>query len=133
MTIQPSIPIVAIYNNLETFFKFLHRSNNLTILEKKMCHGDRGIFWLGPNKLLVVTQAVPHAEYICNRWDYSGTDVFAPRRSTHQLCLDILHDSNLLQKIVLYAGPKKTLQLVPYASTPEFYILVDHLRTKLDL
>jgi hypothetical protein len=133
MTIQPSIPIVAIYNNLETFFKFLHRSNNLTTLEKKMCHGDRGIFWLGPNKLLVVTKAIPHAEYICNRWGYSGTSVFAPLYPTHQLCLDILHDSNLLQEIVLYAGPKKTLQLVPYASTPEFYILVDHLRTELDL
>ncbi len=133
MTIQPAVPIVAVYNNLETFFKFLHRTNDHTILEKRMYRGDRGIFWLGPNKLLFVTTAVSDAEYICNRWGYSKTSVFAPHHSTQQLSLDILHDADLLQKIVQYAGPKKTIQLIPYASTPEFYKLVNHLRTEFHL
>ncbi len=133
MTIQSAIPIVAVYNNLETFFKFLHRSNDHVILEKKICQGDLGIFWLGQDKLLITTKAIPGADYICNHWGYSGTKVIAPRQRTHQLSLDIMHDSRLLQKIVEYAGPKKTIQLVPYASTSEFYELVNHLRTELDL
>lgn len=133
MTIQPAIPIVAVYNNLEAFFKFLHRTNDSTILEKRTYRGDRGIFWLGPNKLLLVTATVPDAEYICNRWGYAKTSIFAPSQPTHQLSLDILHDSHLIQKIVEYAGPKKILQLIPYASTPEFYRLVNYLRSQFDL
>jgi hypothetical protein len=133
MSIQPGIPIVAIYNNLEVFFKFLQRSNDHSVMEKRMYRGDRGIFWLGPDKLLVVTKAIPHAEYICNRWGYSGTSVFTPREATHQLSLDIMYDADLSQKIARYADTKKRLQLVPYAATPEFYMLVEHLRTQFDL
>jgi hypothetical protein len=133
MTIQSGIPIVAIYNNLETFFKFLQRTNDHTVLKKRMYRGDRGIFWLGPNKLLVVTKAVPNAEYICKRWGYSGTSVLAPREPTHQLSLDIMRDADLSQRIVSYADSQRRVQIIPYATTPEFYTLVDHLRSQFDL
>ena len=133
LELQSEIPVVAIYNNLETFFKFLQRSSDQTILEARMYRGDRGIFWLGANKLLIVTKAVPHADYICDRWGYSGTNVFTPRQSTHELSLDIIRDADLSRRIVEYAGPARTVQLIPYASTPEFYKLVNHLRTRFGL
>jgi hypothetical protein len=133
MILQSAIPTVAIYNNLEVVFKFLQRTNDHTVLERRIYRGDRGIFWLGPNKLLVVTKAIPHAEYICNRWGYSGTSVFAPHAPTHQLSLDIMRDADLSERIANYANAEKQLQLIPYAATPEFYTLVDHLRTQFNL
>ena len=60
---EPAVPTIAIYNNLETFFKFLQRSNEHKVLEKRTYRGDRGIFWLGPQKLLITTKRIPDAEF----------------------------------------------------------------------
>ena len=133
MVLESAIPTIAIYNNLETFFKFLQRSNEHKILETRTYRGDRGIFWLGSNKLLITTKRIPDVEYICNRWGYFGTSVYTPRETTYHLSLNILNDSHLLQKILQYAGEKKTLQLIPYATTPEFYTLVKYLQVELGL
>ena len=130
---EPAVPTIAIYNNLETFFKFLQRSNEHKVLEKRTYRGDRGIFWLGPQKLLITTKRIPDAEFVCNRWGYFGTTVYTPRNVTYHLSLNILNDPDLLQEIVQYAGPKKTLQLIPYAATPEFYTLAKHLQVELGL
>lgn len=133
MVLEPAVPTIAIYNNLETFFRFLQRSNEHKVLEKRTYRGDRGIFWLGPQKLLITTKRIPDAEYVCNRWGYFGTTVYTPRKVTYHLSLDILNDSDLLQEIVQYAGSKKTLQLIPYSTTPEFYTLVKYLQIELGL
>lgn len=134
MIFESDIPTVALYNNLEVFYKFLKRSDDIAVLERRMYRGDRGIFWLGKKKLLIVTKAIPDATYICNRWGYLETDVCAPKEpSTHQLSLDVLRDQDLMRKIVDYAGPKKQLRLIPYASTPEFYTLAQKLHFEFDL
>ena len=133
MILEPAVPTIAIYNNLETFFRFLQRSNEHKVLEKRTYRGDRGIFWLGPQKLLITTKIIPDAEYVCHRWGYFGTTVYTPRKVTYHLSLDILNDPDLLQEIVRFAGPKKALQLIPYAATPEFYALVKYLQVELGL
>ncbi len=133
MAIDPKIPTVTIYNNLETFFKFLDRSNDPQVIEKRMYRGDRGIFWLGSKKLLIVTKPVPDAEAICRRWNYIDTLIATPRHTTYQLNYDILHDPALLEQIKEYAGPSKTVQLVPYATTREFFKLANHLQNRLGL
>jgi len=133
MVLETAVPTIAIYNNLEIFFRFLQRANEHKILETRTYRGDRGIFWLGPQKLLITTKRIPDAEYICNRWGYVGTTVYTPRETTYHLSLNILNDSDLLQKIVQYAGSQKTLQLIPYATTPEFYTLVQYLQVELGL
>ena len=130
---ESAVPTIAIYNNLEAFFRFLQRSNEHTILEKRTYRGDRGIFWLGPEKLLITTKRIPDANYVCDRWGYFGTTVCTPSKVTYHLSLDILNDSDLLHEIVQYAGPKKTLQLIPYAATPEFYTLAKYLQVELGL
>lgn len=116
-------PIVALYNNLETFFAFLQRSNDPDIFEKRKYRGDRGLFWLGRSKLLFTTAPVPGARQICDRWGYSATDLLSPPEPTHQLSLDILRDPKLIQRIVDFAGAGRTIQLIPYATTREFYQL----------
>ena len=120
-------PIVALYNNLETFYPFLQRSNDPDIFEKRKYRGDRGLFWLGPAKLLVTTAPAPGAREICDRWGYQQTDLISPRSPTHQLSLDIARDPNLIQRIVEYAGPGRAIRLIPYATTKEFFHLADVL------
>lgn len=133
MVLESAVPTIALYNNLETFFRFLQRASDHKILEMRTYHGDRGIFWLGPHKLLITTKKIPDAEYICNRWGYFGANIYTPRETTYQLSLNVLNDPDLLQKIVEYAGPKKSLQIIPYAATPEFYTLVKYLQAELGL
>ena len=120
-------PIVALYNNLETFFAFLQRSNDPDIFEKRKYRGDRGLFWLGRSKLLFTTAPVPGARQICDRWGYNATDLDSPSAPTHQLSLDILRDPGLIQRIVDYAGSARRVQLIPYATTREFYQLAETL------
>ncbi|MEW5940985.1 MAG: hypothetical protein AB1750_15060 [Chloroflexota bacterium] len=120
-------PIVALYNNLETFYPFLQRSNDPDIFEKRKYRGDRGLFWLGPAKLLFTTAPAPGAREICDRWGYRQTDLISPRAPTHQLSLDLARDPELIQRIVDYAGPKRAIRLVPYATTKEFFQLADAL------
>ena len=133
MVLEPVVPTIVIYNNLETFFRFLQHSNEDKVLETRMYRGDRAIFWLGSHKFLITTKRIPDAEYICNRWGYFGTTVHTPREVTYHLSLNILNDSDLLQEIVQYAGPSKKLQLIPYAATQEFYTLVKYLQVELGL
>ncbi len=127
---EQEIPLVTIYNNLETFFNFLKRAEDPDILSKRRYRGDRGLFWLGDPKLLFVTAASSGAEQICQRWGYPGTVVLAPAKTTHQLCLDILREPRLITRIVEHAGPGQTIRLVPYAATTEFYQLAEALRLR---
>lgn len=124
---------VAVHNNLETFFKFLQRAEDPDIFQKRKYRGDRGLFWLGDPKLLFVTAASPGAKIVSQRWGYPGTEVLAPANPTHQLSLDILNEPKLVARIVDYAGPGRTLRLVPYATTVEFLQLAETLRTRYGL
>jgi phosphoribosylglycinamide formyltransferase 2 len=126
--IEPEVPLVAIHNNLETFYKFLQRAEDPEILRKRFHRGERGIFWLGDPKLLFVTAASPAADQVCRRWGYPGTLVVEPTNPTPQLSLDILREPQLLARILEHAGPGRTIRLIPYATTREFLQLAAELR-----
>ena len=130
---QTQIPVVAVYNNLETFYHFLSRADDPSLFEKRKYRGDRGLYWMGNSKLLFVTADIPDVSYLCEHWGYRDTLVMAPRQSTHQLSLDILREPGLIRQIVEYAGPKKAINLIPYATTAEIYQLVETLRTEYGL
>jgi hypothetical protein len=108
----------------------LKRAEDPDLFQKRKYRGDRGLFWLGDPKLLFVTAPAPDAGCICRRWGYPGTTMLAPANPTHQLSLDILHEPALLARIVEYAGPGRTLRLIPYATTSEFLQLAEALRTE---
>lgn len=127
-TRSQDVPIVAVHNNLETFFPFLQRADDPDIFRKRCYRGDRGLFWLGDPKLLFVTAASTAAGQVCRRWGYPDTAILAPDEPTHQLCLDILREPRLFDSILDYAGPGRSVQLVPYATTVELFQLAEALR-----
>jgi hypothetical protein len=130
---QTRLPLVAIHNNLETFYRFLSRAEDDSLFQKRKYRGDRALFWLGDPKLVFMTALVPDARLICERWGYPGTLACAPEHPTHQLSLDILNEPALLAHIVEHAGPGGAVRLVPYATTPELFQLADALQDRCGL
>lgn len=90
--------------------------------------GDRTLMWLGRSKLLFVSHPIPHAEDFCRQFGYQETRFAAPKDPSPWLCQDLLNEPDLLEMLVKYAGPARTVQLIPYATTPDFLQLVDKLR-----
>lgn len=126
-------PIVVIYNNLETFYPFLSRFKDPTVLEKRKYRGDRALFWLGSDKLVIASSPIPDAERICRTYGYSRTRAISPRVTTCQLSLDIMNDPQVVAQIVRHAGPRQAIQIIPYATTREIYRLAGFLRERCGL
>ncbi len=129
----PGVPLVVIYNNLEVFYRFLSRGGDESFLLARRCHGDRALFWLRPDKLLFVTMPIPLAAYMAARTGYSQTRICSPSRPSYHLSRDILSDERLVGEILEYAGSERVIQLVPYATTPEFLLLADRLNSEYGL
>ena len=127
-------PVVFLYNNIESFFDFLYRAE-LTelprqpyIANRQYSKGDRGLLSLGDSKLVFTSAPVPHADYLITL-NYRDTRYMSPVNPSPWLSLDILQEPPLLNRLVEYAGPNRTVQLVAYATTPQFLQLVDRLRS----
>lgn len=132
-----NVPVVAICNISETFYDFLSRAKEVT-LRADLIHGeqyrcDRTLMWLGDPKLVFATFPIPHAEDFCQRYDYPGTKYLAPTNPSPFLSLDIIREPDLLAQLVEYAGEAQSVQLIPYATTPQFFQLVDRLQTDYHL
>lgn len=126
-------PVVAIYNNLETFYPFLSHFEDPSILEKRKYRGDRALFWLGSNKLVITSSQIPAADRLCHLYGYTETRSLAPKKTTVQLSLDILNEPELVTQIVHHAGPGRAVQIVPYAATREVYRLAGFLQERCGL
>jgi hypothetical protein len=127
------LPTIVIHNNLEVFNHFLKRTDKTELIYQRRFHGDRALFWLGPSKLVIASMPMIDYEFICQTWGYNQTTVITPDYPSSFLSLDILSDQNLMDKIVAYAGPQRTLRLIPYANTREFYMLANTLRNNYGL
>ncbi|HLF01172.1 MAG TPA: hypothetical protein VI547_04310 [Anaerolineales bacterium] len=90
--------------------------------------GDRGLLSLQDKKLVFVSAPVPHADYLRDHLGYRNTRFAYPANPSPWLSLDILQEPPLLNRIVEYAGPARAVQLVAYATTPQFLLLVRALR-----
>lgn len=131
--LDKDIPIVAIHNNVESFFEFLNRTEDPSVVQRMQYKGDRALLWLGDPKLVFVTLPISHAEHLCQLLGYQGTRFIAPENPSPWLSLDILRESPLITRLVEYAGAERTLQLVPYAATRQFFQLTETLRTEYGL
>lgn len=132
--IDRAIPVVGVCNISETFYEFLSRAGDeetcAGLIKGEQYRGDRALVWFGDRKLVFVSFPIPHAEVLYRQCGYHDTRYLAPEQPSPMLSLDILREPALLQALVEYAGPDKTVQLVPYATTPEFLRLVDVLRSE---
>jgi hypothetical protein len=131
--LRPGLPVVFIYNNIESFFDFLSRSELAELPRKpyvpgrQYSKGDRALISLGDRKLVFVSAAVPHADYL-QQLHYPNTTYRFPANPSPWLCLDILQEPPLFKQLVEYAGASKRLQLIAYAHTRQFQQLVSRLR-----
>ncbi|GAB4421927.1 MAG: hypothetical protein Kow002_11110 [Anaerolineales bacterium] len=132
MTIQNRISTVIISNFAEAHVDFLARAadeqERKSLIYSESAHADRTLLWCGDPKLALVSFPVAHASWVINRLGYTNTRYLAPENPSSFLCKDILREPALLNGLLEYAGPERTLQLIPYATTPEFLGLVDILR-----
>jgi hypothetical protein len=137
--LRADLPLVFIYNNIELFFEFLNRPEahplpgRVYVPNRQYSKGDRALLSLGDSKLTIVSAAVPHAGDLSGRLGFARTRYAYPANPSPWLCLDILQEPRLLEAIVDYAGPGRAVQLVPYATTPQFWQLVHKLRTDFGL
>ncbi len=131
--IRPDVPLAVVSNFAEAHRDFLNRSPASTngsapLATLEAHHADRTLLWAGDPKLVIVSYPIPHAGDLCQLLGYAGTSHAAPQNPSHRLSRDILADHALLQRLIAHAGPAKTLQLAPYAVTPEFCDLAETLR-----
>lgn len=131
--IRPDVPLAIVSNFAEAHRDFLDRSpasmnGSAPLATLEAYHADRTLLWAGDPKLVIVSYPIPHADYLCELLGYAGTSHAAPRNPTDCLSCDIRTDQALLQRLIGHAGASATLQLVPYAVTPEFTALAETLR-----
>ena len=132
--IDHSLPVVIVCNISETFYQFLNRAKNAELLIRgEQYRGDRAIIWAGDPKLVFTSLPIPHAEHLYSQAGFAHTEYLAPDQPTSWLSLDILRERNLLQRLIDYAGEKRVVQLIPYASTREFLGLVETLEQEYGL
>ena len=132
-SVNPNIPVVIVCNISETFFDFLSLAENSTVeaqlIRGEQYRGDRALIWVGDPKLVFVSLPVPNGEALCQQLGYRHTRYAVPAEPTAWLSLDILREPALMDQLLAYAGEKRTLQIIPYATTRQFYQLIETLRT----
>jgi hypothetical protein len=135
--LDKDVPAVVISNIDEPFFEFQNRAESAAerdrLIYHAQCQGDRCLLWLGDPKLVFVAFPIAHAEYTRQRLGYQDTCYVTPANPSPALSLDILREPSLIQRLVDYAGAGRRVQLIPYATTPQFLQLAETLRTDYGL
>ncbi len=135
--LDDGVPVVVVSNITEAFFEFPNRAESAAerdhLIRHAQCQGDRSLLWLGDPKLVLATFPIAHAEHTRRRLGYRGTCCAAPAEPSPFLSLDILREPALVNRLVEYAGAGRSVQLIPYATTPQFLCLAEALRTEYGL
>lgn len=133
--LQPDIPLVVVGNVPEAAYSFLALAGDDTekLVQVRLLKGERSLLWAGESKLVVLSFHPRHMTYLRERLGYKGTECIAPNRPTAHLSRDILREPELMGRLVDYAGPGRTLQMIPYVTTRPFLKLVDFLRNEYNL
>ena len=132
MPIKNNIPTVIVSNFAEAHVDFLGRCSNPKEREELILseayHADRTLLWAGDPKLVIVSYPIAHEQFITNRLNYQKTEHAFPKDPTYYLSKDIVREQHLVDRILEYTGEGRVINLIPYATTPEFYELVEFLR-----
>ena len=137
MPLINTIPTVIVSNFAEAHVDFLGRcadpKEREELILSEAYHADRTLLWAGDPKLVIVSYPIAHADVIRQRLNFSRTIHAFPAEPTYYLCKDIARETHLLDQILRFAGDERVVNLIPYATTPEFYELVDILRLQYKL
>ncbi len=132
MVVHNQIPTVVISNFAEAHVDFLARAADKqereNLVHSESAHADRTLLWCGDPKLVYVTFPIAHSDWVVNKLGFTNTRYLTPEKPTSFLCKDVLREPALLKGLLEYAGNDRVVQLIPYATTPEFLDLIDVLR-----
>lgn len=126
--LDPDIPLVFVCNSAEAFYDYMSRGDAGDYphrIREMQALGDRALLYPRSNKLVFTSLPVSHKELL-TPLGYGQTQHFCPRNPSPFLCLDLLRESELLNKIWHYAAQRR-VQLIAHATTPEFLKLVQTL------
>ncbi len=129
-------PSVVLANTSEAYASFLNNISDkfiyANLLRRIHSSSDRALLWLHNEKLVIGSLPVSHQNML-GEIGYVGTKYLSPSIPSQYLCADIIHEKYIIQAIAEWAGSSKTIHLIPYANTNEFYQLVNYLREQIGL
>src|SRR5262245_12241630 len=117
---DPNLPVVALFNNTESFYPYLRRAEDRAPWQEMRRKGERALLWLGDAKLVFLSPPAPVLAYLQERVAYPNTRCLVPEDPSPWLSLDVLRRPALLEAIAAHAGAGRAVQLIPYATTPQF-------------
>jgi hypothetical protein len=130
--LSQTVPTVIISNTSEAFYNYMSRAGDeqtrARLIEEMQTLGDRNLLYPKNEKLVIVSAPIPHADSLLQQLGYSKTQYAHPQYPSPFLSLDILKEPILLDKIINFTGSEKTIQLIPHATTAEFFKLAQVLR-----
>lgn len=131
MSMINNIPTVIVSNFAEAHVDFLGRCSDPVereeIILSEAYHADRTLLWAGDPKLVIVSYPIAHELLIRQRLNYPKTQHTFPVNPTFYLCKDVMREMEIVERILEFSGQERIINLIPYATTPEFYELVDFL------
>lgn len=135
--LDQDIPLIVVSNITEAFFEFPNRASDAStrarLIYHAQCQGERSLLWLGDSKLVFLSIPAPHAGQLSRQLGYKQTFIAAPDTPSPSLSEDILREPRLIDRLLAHAGPERTIQLVPYATTRQFLALAEKLRATYGL
>ncbi|NEO83660.1 MAG: hypothetical protein F6J87_05280 [Spirulina sp. SIO3F2] len=134
-TAPQSIPTVIISNDSEGTIDYLQKAGPQQddLVYRRELHGDRTCFWKQDHKLVLTSRPIPHLAYLHHTVGYTSIQHLSPQKPSLFLSLDILREPQLIQGIVEFAGANRTITLIPYANTRQFFQLVATLQAQYGL
>lgn len=131
---DPQIPLVVVANLAEPHLGFIARATDpverQALLDAEERNAERALLWLRDEKLVIVGKPIAHATALLAHLGNRATGVVSPVACTHRLSADVAADPALLTQIIQFAGLARRIQLVPHATTREFFALADALRDR---
>lgn len=122
-----SMPQVVIENAYEAYATFLARPDPMErdrLFHRIATVGERALLWGQATKLVITSVPAAHLAALSEHLGYGGVVHICPQAPSAHICLDILREPQLWQRLVDWADPINGLELIAYAATPEFFQLV---------
>ena len=129
---------IFISNLSEDVWPFIKNMSDLKEQENEIKENaflaDRDLFSLAQeSKIILVTPKSVSAEfldYFKKLFNIKEVEILVPNSHTGEICIDILKDKKIIQKIIKLANSSNKINLIPYSTSLQFLKLVDILNKK---
>ena len=131
-----TMPQVILANTCEPFIQFFQRAGveeNKALVQAFLRGGERALYWathspIASPKLVVSSTPIPHFAWLQTQLGFANTQWITPDLPSASLCRDLQQTGDLMAQLKRWAGDITELELISYATTPEFMELVAVLR-----